>query len=282
MLSKHIRAFWLNKLTKITTFAMKYPFRMQTITLEICANGIESMRIGQAFFASRVELCENLEIGGTTPSYGCLQLAAGLKNRPVHVLIKPRGGHYCYSKHEQEQMLQDIELVKSMGFEGIVIGALKPGGNLDMQALETFAKAATGLKLIFHRAIDACNNPLEAIPELINLGFDAVLTSGGFPKACQGVYNIKKMYEKYGTQIEVMAGGGILASNVIDLLRTTNINAIHLSAKQKLPVPVAWPKGTDQTDANMQTHASDPNKIKQLIDQLTSEGYGINESVVKG
>lgn len=248
---------------------------MQTITLEICANGIESMLIGQASGATRIELCENLEIGGSTPSYGCLQLAAGLKTIPVHVLVRPRGGHYCYSKREQDQMLVDIELAKSLGFEGIVIGALKADGSLDMQVLEAFAKAASGLRLTFHRAIDACNNPLETLSKLIDLGFDAVLTSGGYPEAEQGAPIIKKMHEKHGRQIEVMAGGGILADNVIDLLRTTHIKAIHLSAKQKLPLPDAWPKGTDQTGASMQTTASYPNKIKQLIDQLQANGYSI-------
>jgi len=254
---------------------LKYLFQMQTITFEICANGIESMLIGQVSGATRIELCENLEIGGITPSYGCLQLASGFKNIPVHVLIRPRGGHYCYSKHEQEQMLRDIELVKSMGFEGIVIGALKPDGNLEMHALNALVKAASGLRLTFHRAIDACMNPLEQLSKIIDLGFDTVLTSGGFPEARQGASIIAKMHEKYGRQIEVMAGGGILAGNVIDLLRMTKINAIHLSAKQKLPLPDAWPKGTDKTAASMQTLASDPGMIKQLINQLQINGYSI-------
>ena len=276
MLNLPKRYFLIKQTHEITIFALKHSFQMKTITLEICANGIESMLTGQASGATRIELCENLEIGGTTPSYGCLQLAASLKKIPVHVLIRPRGGHYCYADNEMQQMFRDIELVKSLGFEGIAIGALKADGNLDIHTLEAFANTASGLRLTFHRAIDACNNPLQALSKLIDLGFDTVLTSGGFPEAGQGASIIKEMHEKYGRQIEVMAGGGILADNVIDLLSTTHINAIHLSAKHKLALPDAWPKGTDQTGASMQTLSSNPAMIKQLIAQLQNNGYGIN------
>ncbi|HOI31734.1 MAG: copper homeostasis protein CutC [Bacteroidales bacterium] len=249
---------------------------MKTIKLEICANSLASMQYAQAYGASRIELCQNLEIGGTTPSYGCLKMASQLKTKEVRVLIRPRGGHYCYTESEIEQMIQDVELVRSLGFEGIVIGALQADGTLDEVFLKEIFAVASGLKLTFHRAIDASDNPVENVGRLVELGFDTVLTSGTKPQAAQGIVTIKRLQQNFGRQIEVMAGGGIDQHNAVKILQNTDIRAIHLSAKSHLPLPNHWPAGKDQTGTVMQTLATDPKKISQLIDQLALGGYKIS------
>lgn len=249
---------------------------MRTVKLEICANSLFSMQMAQTNGATRIELCENLEIGGTTPTYGCLKLAAQLKTKEVRVLIRPRGGHYCYSSPEIEQMLKDIEFVKSLGFEGVVVGALQADGTLDEDAMKKIGAAAAGLKLTFHRAIDASSNPFEIVKRLIGLGFDTVLTSGLKPSAAQGMKTIREIQQYFGHQIEVMAGGGIEPQNVVALLHNTDINAIHLSAKNFLPLPNYGHTGKDKTGASMTTLATDPEIISRLIDQLALAGYKIS------
>ncbi len=249
---------------------------MRTIKLEICANSLFSMQMAQANGATRIELCENLEIGGTTPSYGCLKLASQLKTKEVRVLIRPRGGHYCYSPPEIGQMLLDIELVKSLGFEGVVVGALQADGTLDEAVLKKVGAAAAGLKLTFHRAIDASSNPFEIVKRLIGLGFDTVLTSGTKPLATQGMETIRQIQQSFGHQIEVMAGGGIDPHNAVALLQNTDINAIHLSAKNFFPLPNHWHTEKDKTGASMTTLATDPEIISGLIDQLALAAYKIS------
>ena len=248
---------------------------MKEVTIEICANGLFSMDVAQKSGITRIELCENLEIGGTTPSYGCLQMAAQIKTIETRVLIRPRSGHYCYSESEIQQMLFEIEFVKSLGFDGIVIGALKPDGTIDDKLMKGIRKAASKLKLTFHRAIDATANPVDAIKLLIDLGIDTVLTSGGQPTANQGVVVIKKMQQLFGNQIEIMAGGGITAANATALIKDSGINSLHLSAKKTIPSPQQWPTGKDHTGSNMQMTATDAEEIQQLINQLKNNGYKI-------
>lgn len=250
---------------------------MNELTVEICANGVFSLDVAQKFGVARTELCENLEVGGTTPSYGCLMSASKIKTTEVRVLIRPRSGHYCYSATEIQQMLFDIELVKSLGFDGIVVGALKTDGTIDDKCIKLFREAASKLKLTFHRAIDASADPIDAIKILIDLGVDTVLTSGAQPTAYQGVGSIKQMQQLYGNQIEILAGGGINASNAVALIKETGINSIHLSAKKTNPTPHNWSAGKDRTGSIMQTTATDAEEIAQLFNKLKDAGYTITQ-----
>jgi len=250
---------------------------MKEVNIEICANGLFSMDVAQKLGVTRIELCENLEIGGTTPSYGCLQMASQIKTIETRVLIRPRSGHYCYSESEIQQMLFEIEFAKSLGFDGIVIGALKPDGTIDDKLMKLIRKAASKLKLTFHRAIDASADPIDAIKILIDLGVDTVLTSGAQPTASQGIVSIKQMQQLYGSQIEILAGGGINASNAIALIKESGINSIHLSAKKTNPTPQYWSAGKDPTGSNMQTTATDAEEILQLLNKLKVAGYTITQ-----
>lgn len=237
------------------------------IRLEICANGYQSVINAQESGADCAELCESLEVGGVTPSYGTLKKVASVMKMPVRVLIRPRSGNYIYNDDELEMMCSDIELVKELGFEGAVIGALNNESNLDVEKLKIMMKAGEGLKFTFHRAIDACNNPLDAMETLISLGFDKVLTSGCKPKAINGIDMIRQMQTLFGDRINIMAGGGINTNNILEIIRETGIRNCHASLSSDVDYYNAtlYPHKVDNTGASMCWKVSTPSNIKEML-----------------
>ena len=224
---------------------------------ELCANGYQSIVNGIAGGADCAELCEALEVGGVTPSYGTL-LASSETQLPIRVLIRCRPGNYIYNEDEVAIMCEDIKMVKSLGFEGVVIGALNANGDLDVPAIKKMMKAGERMKFTFHRAIDACNNPLDAMETLISLGFDKVLTSGCKPTAYEGMDMIREMQTLFGDRINIMAGGGVNENNVERIITATGVNNVHAS----LTSPVAT--GVDNTGAIMAYKISNFERIKEF------------------
>ena len=223
------------------------------IRLEICANGIKSLQNAMDGCAQCVELCDCLEVGGVTPSFGTLAKAIDISFIPMRVLIRPRPGNYIYDEDEVEMMKTDIMLCKKLGFEGVVVGALNDKGELDVETIKALMGAGEGLKFTFHRAIDACVKPFEAVEQLIGLGFDKILTSGGKPTALEGVPMIAEMQLRYGDKIGIMPGGGINLGNVKDILNMTG--AVHCHASLAHWVPrfneKLYPNQKDATGATM-------------------------------
>lgn len=199
------------------------------IRLEVCANGIKSLQNAMDGCAQCVELCEALEVGGLTPSFGTLAKAMEISFIPIRVLIRPRPGNYIYDADEIDQMKTDIMLCKKLGFEGVVIGALNNDGMPDIEALKALMEAGEGMKFTFHRAIDACVEPFKAMEQIIDLGFDKVLTSGGKPTAEEGIPMIAEMQRRFGDKIIIMPGGGINLSNVVDIINQTGVTNCHAS-----------------------------------------------------
>ena len=194
------------------------------VNFELCANGYQSMINGVVGCADCAELCEDLDVGGVTPSQETLincQNAA--RHIPVRVLIRCRDGNVVYNDKEIDTMCDSIRRVKDLGYEGVVIGALKADGDIDTPAIKRMMAAGEGMKFTFHRAIDRSKNPLETVEKLIGLGFDKVLTSGGKPTAYEGIPVIREMQQRYGNQIKIMAGGGITEDNIEQILSATGI-----------------------------------------------------------
>lgn len=237
------------------------------IRIEICTNGYQSVINAQENAAHCAELCESLEVGGVTPSYGTLKKVANDMKIPVRVLIRPRSGNYIYNDSELEIMCQDIQLVKELGYDGVVIGALNENGDLDVEKIKAMMKVGEGMKFTFHRAIDACNNPLEALEILIDLGFDKVLTSGCKPKAVEGIDVIRQMQEQFGDKIKIMAGGGVNINNIMTIINETGVSNCHAS----LTVEVdnynqnLYPQKIDNTGASMVWKVSSPSNIKEML-----------------
>lgn len=200
-------------------------------TLEIAANSLASALAAQAGGADRVELCENLGEGGTTPSYGTLALARDRLAIPLYVLIRPRAGDFLYAAEERDTMLRDIELCVRLGCDGVVIGALDAEGGIDQELCRELVAAAGALGVTFHRAFDTALDPAQALEAIIALGCERVLTSGARIDALQGMDAIAGHVRQAGTRIGLMAGAGITVGNIVEIARRTGVRQLHASAK---------------------------------------------------
>ena len=199
---------------------------------EVCANGVESCLAAQEGGADRVELCAGIPEGGTTPSYGEIKVARRLLNSTrLHVIIRPRGGDFLYTPLEVERMEEDIRICKQLGVDGVVIGCLNADGTLDMDANRRLVEAAEGMSVTFHRAFDRCNNPHEALCQLMKLGIDRVLTSGQQPTAEQGIPLLKELNALADDRITILAGCGVNESNIRKIHEQTGVHEFHFSAR---------------------------------------------------
>ncbi len=200
-------------------------------TLEIAANSLASALAAQAGGADRVELCENLGEGGTTPSYGTLTLARDRLTIPLYVLIRPRAGDFLYAAEECDTMLRDIELCVRLGCDGVVIGALDADGRIDREVCGELVAAAGALGVTFHRAFDIAVDQAQALEAIIALRCERVLTSGARLDAVQGMDTIADHVRQADGRIGVMAGAGITAGNIAEIARRTGARQLHASAK---------------------------------------------------
>jgi copper homeostasis protein len=199
------------------------------ITLEVCANSITSALAAQEGGAVRVELCDNLEAGGTTPSPGQITVARKLLNIKLYVLIRPRGADFLYSDVEFQTMLEDVKYCVEAGCDGIVTGILKADGTIDIERNSQLIQLAKdgGLGATFHRAFDMCNDQQQALEAIINMGFERILTSGGRSTAVEGSRAIADLVKQADGRIAIMAGSGITEINVADLVMFTGVTEVH-------------------------------------------------------
>ncbi|UPG96276.1 copper homeostasis protein CutC [Luteibacter aegosomatissinici] len=203
--------------------------------LEVAANSAASAFAAQAGGAGRVELCASLDEGGVTPSHGTLVLAREGLDIPLYVLIRPRAGDFVYEDHEIEAMLDDIMHCRELGCDGVVVGALTPEGEVDVDACQRFLGAADGMGVTFHRAFDLVVDQGDALETLISLGFERVLTSGGMASAVAGAGRLARLVTQAGGRIVVMPGAGIEPGNIAALREATGAHEFHASAKRRLP-----------------------------------------------
>lgn len=197
--------------------------------LEICTNGLQSCINAEKGGANRVELCDNLLEGGTTPSFGTIEIVKQQLSIDVFVMIRPRGGDFLYSDLEFEIMKKDIEHCKKIGVEGVVFGLLNADGTIDIPRTKQLIKLAQPMKVTFHRAFDRCNNLPKGLDNLIHLGIDNVLTSGGQLKAINGLEMLKKLVQQAKNRIQIMVGSGVNSDNVHHF-KNIGITNFHLSA----------------------------------------------------
>jgi len=206
------------------------------IQLEVCANSVTSALAAQEGGAIRVELCENLAEGGTTPSYGEILLSRKLLHIKLYVLIRPRGGDFLYSDIEFEIMKADVQHCVETGCDGIVIGILHADGSVDKERCNELVKIAKqkGLGVTFHRAIDMCSDMSQALEDIIEIGCERILTSGGKSTAVEGVNTIAHLIEKAKGRIAIMPGAGINEATVADIVHFTGVREIHSSARKAI------------------------------------------------
>lgn len=201
--------------------------------IEICTNGINSCLNAQKGGANRIELCDNLLEGGTTPSFGMIEIVKKHLNIPIFVMIRPRGGDFHYSYLEFEIMKNDILHCKKIGVEGVVFGLLNIDGTIDTTRTEALIKLAQPMKVTFHRAFDRCNNLPKGLEQLIDLGIDNILTSGGQLKAINGLPMLKKLVQQADNQVQIIVGSGVNPQNVHHF-KNIGITNFHFSATEIL------------------------------------------------
>ncbi|MHB1557169.1 MAG: copper homeostasis protein CutC [Isosphaeraceae bacterium] len=202
----------------------------QPIAIEICVGDVESAIAAEAGGADRVELCDNLAVGGTTPSFGTIAETHRRLRIPIHVLIRPRAGDFCYSERELAVMERDLEAARAIGVAGIVLGVLTTRCAIDSARLARLVEAARPLSVTFHKAIDTTEDPLRNLDSLIELGVDRVLSSGGQASAIEGAAMLRSMVERAQGQIAIMAGGQVLTATASDLVRRTGVREIHVGS----------------------------------------------------
>lgn len=204
----------------------------QRSKIEICANSVESAVKAQEGGAYRVELCAGIPEGGTTPSFGDIRMARQLLQKTkLHVIIRPRGGDFLYSKLELDIMLHDIKVARQLGADGVVFGCLTAEGNVDIPAMKMLMNAVGDMSVTFHRAFDMCKNPQEALEQIIALGCNRILTSGQEPNAVKGIPLLKELVKQADGRIIIMPGCGVNPSNILQIAEETGTSEFHFSGR---------------------------------------------------
>ena len=227
--------------------------------LEICTNSYQSTKNAQDAGAHRVELCQELSLGGITPSYGLLKQVLENLEIPVYVLIRPRSGNFVYSEDEFKIMKLDIQLCKDLGCKGIVAGVLNRDKTIDLKRTKELMELSKPLQFTFHRAFDEVVNPKEALEQLIDLGVQRILSSGQKTSAEKGLKLLKELHNISNGRLIILAGGGITLENA-SKFKKSGFEEIHASASSTLTL--------DNSIFSMPLTYSDPNKIKAILNVI--------------
>ena len=198
--------------------------------LEACIDTLPDALRAQSLGASRIELCDNLTVGGTTPSHGMVTVAMERCGIPVYPIIRSRGGDFVFGTDDLDAMVRDVTHLRTLGAPGVVIGALTREGTVDHDATARLRDAAGPMDLTFHRAFDAVRDQAEALETLVKLGIARVLTSGGAPTAWEGRDTLAALVAQAAGRIVVMPRGGIIAEHAGALVAQTGATEIHLRA----------------------------------------------------
>jgi copper homeostasis protein len=197
------------------------------IIVEAAVETLEAALAAERAGADRIELCVNLDDGGTTPSTGLAAAVIDATKLPVFVLIRPRAGDFVYSDEEIDLMIREVETAGIIGVAGIVSGALRSDHAVDTVQTRALIEAAAGLPVTFHRAVDSTIDVAAALEQLVDLGVTRVLTSGGATTALDGADVIAALVNQARDRISIVAGGGIRDHNVSDVIRRTGAREIH-------------------------------------------------------
>jgi copper homeostasis protein len=202
--------------------------------VEVCAYSLESCLNAQNAGAHRVELCGGLGEGGTTPSAGLIEAVREAIRLDLYVMVRPRGGDFVYDDQEMEIMRRDISIARRLGANGVVLGVLRPDGQIDVERTRELVSLAAPLGVTFHRAFDLTPDPFQALEDVISTGAERILTSGLKPVAIQGADLLAQLAQQARGRIEIMAGSGVSADNA-QALAATGVQALHLTGKAFRP-----------------------------------------------
>lgn len=243
--------------------------------LEICIDSVDSGIIAERAGADRVELCDNLYEGGTTPSTGTiLQVRKNLKIL-LNVIIRPRGGDFLYSNSEMEIMKEDIKIAAGEGADGIVLGILSADGQVDKSRTGELIELASPLPVTFHRAFDMTSNPFIALEDIIECGAKIILTAGHSNLAVHNTALLKKLVNMAGDRIAIMPGSGINENNIAGIINETGAQQFHLTGRSVTNSKMRFRKndifmGGVPGISEFERKVADEQKIRKIRDIIDS------------
>ena len=215
---------------------------MKDYILEVCADSVESVLAAEEGGATRVELCQNLVIGGTTPGAKFFEEVRRHSKIRIHALIRPRFGDFCYTDYEYAVIREEVKMYRELGAEGVVIGILKPDGTLNMEQMEGLMEEAKGMSVTLHRAFDVCADPFAALEDAVKLRIDTILTSGQRNNCLEGAELLRELEKRSAGRIYIQAGGGVNAEVIERLVPAAGIRAWHMSGKVTLDSEMRYRK----------------------------------------
>ncbi|NJN41797.1 MAG: copper homeostasis protein CutC [Flammeovirgaceae bacterium] len=205
---------------------------MKPILLEVVAYNFATAQEAHRCGADRIELCDNPHEGGTTPSYGTIEMCRKHINTDLFVMIRPRGGDFLYTLHEIDIMKKDIMMCKRLGIDGVVLGVLTSVGTINTKVCEELIQLARPMQVTCHRAFDMTVDLMHSLEDCIGVGFDRILTSGGATKVMDGLTRVEQLMTNSNGRIIIMPGSGIDDTNVVEVIRSTRAGEIHLSSSK--------------------------------------------------
>lgn len=241
--------------------------------IEICVDSVESCINAEKGGADRLELCGNMFEGGTSASFGVLQLAREMVSKPIYAMVRPRGGDFCYNDIEFEIMKREIKLMKELKIDGIVFGILTKEGKVDKERCSKLLDLWVTNKATFHRAIDVSSNLNEACEDIISLGFERILTSGGEANVMSGIIKLKELVEKYNDKIIIMPGSGINERNIEYINDTVKANEYHMTANKTVESVMQYRNenvfmGASLRPPEFSVKYTDENKVKNIKSKI--------------
>ncbi|MEM7353999.1 MAG: copper homeostasis protein CutC [Acidobacteriota bacterium] len=241
------------------------------VLVEVCLDSADSALAAQHGGADRVELCDNLIEGGTTPSAGMIAATRGAIEIGLQVMIRPRGGDFCYSALELEAMLRDVAVAQDLGADGVVFGALRSDGAIDDELCSRLIEAARPLSVTFHRAFDMARDPFAALESLIELGVDRLLTSGQEATVLEGTALIAELRETARQRLVVMPGCGITPRNLSRILAETGTEEIHVVGTDWVESPMRYRNsncfmGTELRAPEYQRSVTSVERVREMVE----------------
>lgn len=215
---------------------------MQKRILEACVDSVESAIAAERGGATRLELCSNLVIGGTTPELSLYESVRENTNIEINVLIRPRFGDFLYTDFEYDMMLKDVERFREAGADGIVVGCLLPDGSMDMERMKRLRDTAGTMNMTLHRAFDVCKDPFATLEQAKELGINTILTSGQQNTCYEGRGLIKQLLELAKDDIAILIGGGVNAEVISKMCQEMNAKCFHMSGKTILQSEMLYRK----------------------------------------
>lgn len=239
-------------------------------TLEICAADTLSVDAARTGGADRIELCSALDAGGLTPSAGLIRYARRNGPEKLHVLIRPRPGDFVYDKADAAVMADDIETAISLGADGVVIGALTRNGDIDLDLTRRLIDTVAGrARITFHRAIDMCRDIDVAVEQLGGTGIGYILTSGGKQTALAGTETIRRMQQRLGDTVRIIAASGVTPDNAAQIIAESGVRDIHASARSVLDTSDIY-VGEAAVDSYSRK-TTDPHMVRSIREALNAK-----------